>query len=267
MITAIYARKSHDQNGVADEAKSVTRQIAHARDYAVTKGWIVAAEHIYVDDGISGAEFSNRPGFLRLMNALKPNPPFQALVMSEESRLGRESIEVSFALKQIVTANVRVFCYLTDTERTLDSPIEKGMLALQTMADEMEREKARQRTYDAMVRKAKAGHVTGGRVFGYDNVVVEVVGLDGTLQRSHVERKINEKEAEIVRRIFKLSAQEHGMSAIAKTLNSKGVVCPRPQQGRPQVGHRHRSEPCYCAHSIEVSPSGIERESATGGVL
>ena len=33
-----------------------------------------------------------------------------------------------------------------------------------------EREKARQRTYDAMQRKAKAGHVTGGRVFGYDNV-------------------------------------------------------------------------------------------------
>jgi hypothetical protein len=26
---------------------------------------------------------------------------------------------------------VRVFCYLTDSERTLDSPIEKAMLALQ----------------------------------------------------------------------------------------------------------------------------------------
>jgi hypothetical protein len=28
--------------------------------------------HIYVDDGISGAEFAARPGFVRLMNALKP---------------------------------------------------------------------------------------------------------------------------------------------------------------------------------------------------
>ena len=44
------------------------------------------------------------------------------------------------------------------------------MLALQNMSDEMEREKARQRTYDeALDRKARAGHVVGGRVFGYDN--------------------------------------------------------------------------------------------------
>ena len=45
--------------------------------------------------------------------------------------------------------------------------------------------KARQRTRDAMIRKAKTGHVTGGRVFGYDNLRVE----------GHVERRINEAEA------------------------------------------------------------------------
>jgi hypothetical protein len=43
MIAAIYARKSTEQNGVADEAKSVTRQIDHARAYAIRKGWIVAS--------------------------------------------------------------------------------------------------------------------------------------------------------------------------------------------------------------------------------
>jgi DNA invertase Pin-like site-specific DNA recombinase len=75
-----------------------------------------------VDDGISGAEFANRPGFLRLMNALKPRPTFDVLVMSEESRLGREAIETAYALKQLVTAGVRVFFYLEDRERTLDSP-------------------------------------------------------------------------------------------------------------------------------------------------
>ena len=31
MIAAIYARKSTEQNGVADEQKSVARQIEHAR--------------------------------------------------------------------------------------------------------------------------------------------------------------------------------------------------------------------------------------------
>src|SRR5688572_13597827 len=135
MIAAIYARKSTEQTGVADEQKSVTRQTEHARAYAARKGWIVADDHVYVDDGISGAEFANRPGFLRLMNALKPRPAFQALIMSEESRLGRESIEVSYALKTLVQAGVQVWLYLENRERTLDSPTDKIMLSLTTFAD------------------------------------------------------------------------------------------------------------------------------------
>jgi len=59
MIAAIYARKSTDQN-VSDEEKSVTRQVERARAYAERKGWTVAEEHIYAEDGISGAEFVKR---------------------------------------------------------------------------------------------------------------------------------------------------------------------------------------------------------------
>jgi DNA invertase Pin-like site-specific DNA recombinase len=156
MIAAIYARKSTEQT-IVDEQRSITRQIDHARAYAEGKGWTASDQHVYVDDGISGAEFANRPGFVRLMTALKPRAPFQVLVMSEESRLGREAIETAFALKQFVTAGVRVFFYLEDRERTLDSPTDKIMLSLTTFADELEREKARQRTYDAMQRKAEGG--------------------------------------------------------------------------------------------------------------
>ncbi len=83
MTAAIYARKSTDQSGVSDEQRSVARQLEHARASAVRKGWQVSDQHVYVDDGISGAEFANRPGFLRLMNALKPRPPFLVLIMSE----------------------------------------------------------------------------------------------------------------------------------------------------------------------------------------
>jgi site-specific DNA recombinase len=196
---------------------------------AIHKGWQLAAEHVYVDDGISGAEFSNRPGFVRLMAALKPRPPFQVLVMSEESRLGREAIETAYALKQLITAGVRVFFYLEDRERTLDSPTDKIMLSLTAFADELEREKARQRTYDAMSRKAKAGHVTGGRVFGYTNV--NIPGPAG--KRSHVEREIHQAEAAIVRRIFELYARGQGMTSITKMLNDERAIAPRPQQHRP----------------------------------
>ena len=98
------------------------------------------------------------------------------------------------------------------------------MLSLTAFADELEREKARQRTYDAMRRKALAGHVTGGRVFGYDNVRRNSGG---------VMRIVNETQAAIVQQIFELYAQGHGLRQIAHQLNEIGALCPRAQQGRP----------------------------------
>jgi DNA invertase Pin-like site-specific DNA recombinase len=69
------------------------------------------------------------------MNALSPRPPFQVLVMSEESRLGREQIETAYALKQITDAGVRVFFYLEDRERTLDNADGQG----DALADQLRR--------------------------------------------------------------------------------------------------------------------------------
>src|SRR5258706_8161880 len=112
MIAAIYARKSREQNDVADEQKSITRQVDLESAYAARKGWCVLDGCVYIDDGISGAEFSARPGFVRLMNALKPRAPFQILIVSELSRLGREQLETGYALKQLSQAGVRVFSYL-----------------------------------------------------------------------------------------------------------------------------------------------------------
>jgi DNA invertase Pin-like site-specific DNA recombinase len=62
MIAAVYARKSTDQSGVADEQKSVARQVEHARRYAAGKGWTVDDAAVFIDDGISGAEFANALG-------------------------------------------------------------------------------------------------------------------------------------------------------------------------------------------------------------
>src|SRR5262245_50201672 len=229
MIAAIYARKSTGQN-ISDEEKSVTRQIEHAQSYATRKGWVVAEEHVYQDDGVSGAEFVKRPGFLRLMNALKPRAGFQALIMSEESRLGREQIETAYALKRITDAGVRVFFYLEDRERTLDGPMDKVMLSLTTFAAEMERERARLRTHDALMRKAQSGHVTGGVVFGYANRPV----LNGG-RRSHVERVIDPAQASVVRRIFTLAADGWGVKRIAATLNAEAAPAPLSHRtGRPR---------------------------------
>src|SRR5437764_6595174 len=114
MIAAVYARKSTDQSAVADEAKSVTRQVEHAKTYAKSKGWTVDPRHVYIDDGISGAEFAARPSFMRMMATLKPTStpkgsprrpappaPFSVLIISDLDRLGREGIETVYAVKQL----------------------------------------------------------------------------------------------------------------------------------------------------------------------
>ncbi len=232
MIVAIYARKSTDQGGVAGETRSVARQVEHAKAYAMKKGWTVAEDHVYVDDGVSGAEFANRPGFMRLMNVLTPQVPFDALVMSEESRLGREMVETMGALKQLVTAGVRVFYYLDDKERTLDSPIEKAMMALETFGAELERDKARQRVTDAMTQRARRGHWCGGTVFGYDRV--EEFGepdAAGKRVRQCVRLHIKDAEAEVVRDIFGACARGAGLRRISKRLNAEGAPNPQPRRG------------------------------------
>ena len=82
----------------------------------------------------------------------------------------------------------------------------------------------RKHTRDAMRRKAEAGHVTGGTVFGYNNV---------RIAKGHVAREINEAEAAIVREIYSRFANGEGARAIALALNRKRVPSPRAQQGRP----------------------------------
>ncbi len=83
-------------------------------------------------------------------------------------------------------------------------------------ADEMEREKARQRTHDAPVRKARAGYVAGGAVYGYDNIEVSPPDpVTGRPKPLHVERRINEAEAAVIREIFERAAQGSGTRRIA----------------------------------------------------
>jgi DNA invertase Pin-like site-specific DNA recombinase len=228
MMAAIYCRKSTAENGAADDAKSVTRQLEQARSYAASKGWPIAEE--FIDDGVSGAEFASRPGYMRLLNALRPRAPFQVLIVSELSRLGREQLETGYAVKLLSQAGVKIHSYLEGREIALDSPTDKFLMSAVNFASEIERERARQRTYDALMRKAQQGRVTGGRVFGYRNV--ERCDIEG--RRSHVEREIVETEAAVVRRIFELYAAGRGLATIARTLNEEGATCPRPQQDRPK---------------------------------
>ena len=122
-----------------------------------------------------------------LMNALSVRrPPFEILVLMDQSRLGRSTREVPFALGKIFDSGIRVFTYLNDREIEGTTETDQFMLAAMAYVDGMQREQGRQRTHGALHRKAQQGHATGGRVFGYDNIAV----LGPTGKRAHVIRRI-----------------------------------------------------------------------------
>ena len=233
---AVYCRKSTEQPGVADKEKSVAIQEENARAFALRQGWVVLNDHVYVDDGISGAEFKKRPSFQRLLTAAlaSKRPPFTRLIVSEQKSIGREMSETGWVIKQLGQAGVQIFEYQHGRCVTPRNWLDKGMSAVQSMADEAHRAETGVRVHEKFTHAVKLGHVVGGRVFGYLNRdVIEGVDHHGRAVRSHVERDIKPEEAAVVVRIFELSAAGTGLTRIAKLLNAEGAPCPRPQQDRP----------------------------------
>jgi DNA invertase Pin-like site-specific DNA recombinase len=225
MIAAVYARKSTDQKDTADEQKSVARQVEAAKACARSKGWTVDPGLVLIDDGISGAEFDRRPAFTRLMELVKhKRAPFQVLLVNAIDRLCREQWETQNALKNILKARIRVWIVYQDREFTVDNPEDKLMIGMTMAFADYERVQGQRRTTAAMMAKARAGLVTGGRTFGYENV---------RKAKGHVERRILESEAKVIRMIYKLYAAGGGYRSIAHHLNAKRVPSPRAQRGRP----------------------------------
>src|SRR5258708_15707455 len=222
MKAAIYARKSTDDNDRDAENKSVARQVERGRAYARAKGWTLEEEHIYVDDGIRGAEFKKRPALLRLLIHVKE---FDVIIMSELSRLGREQSQTSGAVVDVYAKGRRVFFNLNDEEVKFKSAVDKFMINAVAFGAELEREKASQRSRDALERKAAKGYNAGGACYGYDNVQVHAKGVNGEQVKSHTDYRVNEEQAEAIRGIFRAYADGHGHTTIAKALNGNGSEC------------------------------------------
>jgi site-specific DNA recombinase len=154
---------------------------------------------------------------------------FHLVIVSEQSRLVRNTFEAGPIFDAFLRAEIRVFSYLNGEIRFRTIP-EKIMVMMGAGMDEAPVSQTRSRTTDAMLLKAQRGHVTGGKVFGYENAVIK--GPDG--RKSHVDRRIIPEQAAVVRRIVQMSARGVGYRAIAAALNTEGAPAPRPQQNRPE---------------------------------
>jgi DNA invertase Pin-like site-specific DNA recombinase len=215
---AIYARKSTEQD-VHEEAKSVTRQVESATAYAGAKGWTVVAE--FVDDGISGAlDETKRPGLRSMLEAAERRT-FDVLVVAADDRLARDQWTAGTILARLSKAGIRLFYYQEQREVDLSGAVGKFLEAVRSFGSEFFRESARAHMVDALKRKAKAGHVHGGRTFGYENIRVD----------GHVERRINQAEATVIRQVFTRYAAGHSLGRIATDLNRAGAPCPSKSGG------------------------------------
>src|SRR5262245_51795718 len=203
MIAAIYARKSSDDSDRNEEARSTTRQIERATEYAARTGGTGDRRYGLCGDAVSGAEWKHRPGFNALLAALEPRPAFGVVIVSELSRIGRDTVRTPAAVLQLEEAGVEIRSYLSDAPISLADEAGEIMTVVHSLAASFERRRARQRTYDALKRRAEAGAVTGGRAFGYRNE------RDG---QGYVRRVIDEGEAAIVRQIFTLYAEGDGLT-------------------------------------------------------
>src|SRR5205823_4904856 len=136
--------------------KSVERQKALARVFAETQGWTVLDEHVFEDDGISGAEFGRRPGLQRLL-AFLPRPPFQRLIVSELKSLGREMAETQMLVKQFAEAGVQIFEYVHGRSLTPKNWLEKMTSAVLSAADEAAQRQSSERVHEAFIDRSKRG--------------------------------------------------------------------------------------------------------------
>ncbi len=214
MIAAIYARKSTEDERSAEDGKSTARQVDLARAFAVKQGWAVADQWVVTDDGVSGANFTARPGLVRLLDGAAQKPrPFDIVVVMSLDRIGREQVQTSGVIRQLHAAGVQVWCYQDAHRVKFDSPVDKLMVGIGGFAAEEYRHAVRAKTIEALRRKASLGHHVAGQAFGY------------TLVRKgdHSEREINPDQAEVVKQIFEWSAQGYGNDRILRKLTEAQI--------------------------------------------
>ncbi|NRD77386.1 recombinase family protein [Bacillus sp. BRMEA1] len=198
---AIYARVSTEEQ--ATEGYSITAQLQTLRQYATLYNWEIAEE--YIDEGISGKSIKGRPAMQRLVVDVE-NDKFQAVLVWKISRLSRNMLDTLTLLDKFEDYGVKFISYSENFDT--GSPI--GRLVVQLMASiaEMERNTLSENVKLGMKQRALEGSWNGGILFGYDSVEKELV--------------INKDESEVVKLIFTLYSQGHGLRAITNQLNKEG---------------------------------------------
>lgn len=198
-----YARVSTDKG---EQLHSLSAQVQYYSDFIQQcPNWTYVEG--YVDEGISGTSVNKRENFLRMIEDAREGR-FDFIITKEISRFSRNTLDSIRYTQELLQSGVGVF-FQSDNINTLMPDSELRLTIMASIAQDEVR-KISERVKFGFKRAIENGTVLGNnRIWGYQK------------QEGHL--VIDEKEAEIVRLIFDLYAnQKMGIRTIANYLTDHG---------------------------------------------
>ncbi|MBQ7883920.1 MAG: recombinase family protein [Phascolarctobacterium sp.] len=215
-FVAIYVRVSSTRQ--AEGGYSLEAQEKVLRDEIARQGKKVFK--VYKDAGISGYTME-RPGLQAMLNDAKEGL-FGSVGVWMISRLSRKLANLLVIFDEFQRENIQLFSF---TEKfDLNTPVGKFTAQMFGSIAQMQREALIENVLNGSKKKAKAGKVVGGKLFGYDSIP-DTDDPKGTKKLVIVPR-----EAKAVRKVFDLYLQGYGFKSIAQMLNADGY---RGSKGSP----------------------------------
>jgi DNA invertase Pin-like site-specific DNA recombinase/polyhydroxyalkanoate synthesis regulator phasin len=215
-ITALYCRLSVDDRAEG-ESNSIKNQKSILEKYAAEHGF--GNTKFYVDDGTSGTVF-NRPGLNAMLEDVHADN-VAVVIIKDQSRIGRDVLEVGLLKRQFEEHNVR-FIAANDNLDTANGydimSVFRDVFNEYYVADCSKKIRAAKRS-SALLGKAIGKLPHGYRIEGDKSVWVP----DG-------------EAADTVKEIFKLFTSGMGIAEICRFLSDKGTPTPETHKKSKAAG-------------------------------
>ena len=191
---------------------SIEDQLRVCRERAEREGWTFIGA--YADRAMTSATHL-RPGYQRVLQDAR-SAQFDVVVAEALDRISRDQEHLSHFYKHLTFNGVRLF--------TLSEGwISEILVGAGGMVGAVFMKQLSEKTHRGLRGRVEAGKSGGGLTYGYD--VVRTPRPDGTFDVG--DRRINEAEAAIVRRIMEAYASGMPPRKIALMLNNEGIPGPR----------------------------------------
>jgi site-specific DNA recombinase len=151
MRAAIYARVSTQRQA---QAQTIDQQIDQLQEFVADQGWSLDPEHIYRDDGYSGAKLA-RPGLDSLRDRAAFNE-FDVVVILAPDRLARNYVHQMVVMEELNQRHSQV--QFVDRPMS-DDPHDHLLLQIRGAVAEYERTLITDRMRRGRLRKYKAGQL------------------------------------------------------------------------------------------------------------